>query len=426
MAVVEKVRQVWQIKDLRNKILFVVAMLIIFRIAAHIPIPGVNIANLKDLFSRNQMLGMLNLLSGGAMANFSIVALGVAPYITASIIMQLLTMIVPRLEELSKEGSAGHQKINQYSRLLTIPLAAMQSYGMIMIFRQSSQPIITFSSTFQLISTIIVMMTGTVFLMWLGELITEKKIGHGISLIIFAGIVERLPASLQQSIVTFSKGQIMNWVILGALALITIAGVVILTEGQRNIPITYARRIRGNRMYGGMDTYLPLRVNQAGMIPIIFAISIVLFPGLIGQLISRSGTVFIANFGQSLTKLFQNQGVYGLVYFILVVAFTYFYTSIIFHPTQIAENLQKQGGFVPGLRPGQPTANHFSAISKRIMLAGALSLGLIAVLPIITQSVFSVKTFVIGGASVLIVVSVVLETVKQIQAQISMHEYEGL
>ncbi len=421
-----KIRQLWQIKDLRNSLLFVMAMLIIFRIAAHIPVPGVNIANLKDFFSRNEMLGMLNILSGGAMSNFSLVAMGIAPYITASIIMQLLTMIVPRLEELSKEGASGYKKINQYSRLLTVPLAILQSYGMIAIFSQSSQPILGSLSTFELVNILMVMTAGTVFLMWLGELITEKKIGNGISLLIFAGIVERVPISIQQTIATFSADQIINFLVLVVLALVTIAGVVIITEGQRNIPVTYARRIRGHRMYGGTDTYLPMKVNQAGMIPIIFAISIVLFPGLIGQLLSRSGSAFMAKFGQILMGITQNQLIYGLLYFTLVVAFTYFYTSIIFHPKQIADNLQKQGGFVPGLRPGEPTASYLSTVSVRIMLAGALSLGIIAVLPIITQNVFRLSTFVVGGAAILIVVSVVLESVKQIQAQIAMHEYEGL
>lgn len=422
----EKIKQIWQIKDLKKSFLFVLSMLVIFRLAAHIPVPGVNIENLKEFFSRNEMLGMLNILSGGAMANFSLVAMGVAPYITASIIVQLLTMIIPRLEELSKEGATGYQKINQYSRLLTVPLAILQSYAMIMIFRQSSQPIIGSLSKFELFNVVMVMTAGTVFLMWLGELITEKKIGNGVSLLIFAGIVERIPTSLQQTIATFSKDQIFNLLILVVLSLITVAGVVIITEGQRNIPVTYARRIRGNRMYGGTDTYLPLKVNQAGMIPIIFAISIVLFPGLIGQLMSRSGSVFINKLGGIFMNITQNQLIYGLLYFILVVAFTYFYTSIIFHPTQIADNLQKQGGFIPGLRPGQPTADHLSIISTRIMLVGALSLGVIAVLPIITQNIFKFSTFTVGGAAILIVVSVVLETVKQVQAQISMHEYEGV
>lgn len=422
----EKIRQIIQIKDLRNSLLFVMGMLIIFRIAAHIPVPGANVENLKDFFSQNEMLGMLNILSGGAMKNFSIVAMGIAPYITASIIMQLLTMVIPRLEELGKEGSSGQAKINQYSRLLTVPLALLQSYGLIMLFRQSAQPIIGNLTPFTLINILIVMTAGTIFLMWIGELITEKRLGNGISLIIFAGIVEGIPISLQQSIATFSSAQLMNWIVLAALALITIAGVVFITEGQRNIPVTYARRIRGNRMYGGMDTYLPLRVNQAGMIPIIFAISIVLFPGLIGQLMVRSSSSFVAGFGNILLQINQNQLLYGILYFVLVVAFTYFYTSIIFHPNQIADNLQKQGGFVPGIRPGQPTAGYLKNVSNRIMLAGALSLGIIAVLPIITQNAFRVTTFVVGGAAILIVVSVVLESVKQIQAQIAMHEYEGV
>lgn len=422
----EKIKHIWQIKDLRKKILFVLGMLIIFRIAAHIPLPGVNIERLRDFFASNEMLGMLNILSGGAMANFSIVAMGIAPYITASIIMQLLTMIVPKLEELSKEGSAGRQKINQYSRLLTVPLALIQSYGMLMLLRQSGQGVIGELSFLNLVNILIVMLGGTIFLMWIGELITEKKIGNGISLLIFAGIVEKLPASLQQSIAIFDASQLTNWIILAVLGLITVAGVVWLTQGQRNIPVTYARRIRGHKMYGGTDTYLPMRVNQAGMIPIIFAISIVLFPSLIGQFMMRSSSEIVFKIGEFFVGLMQNQLFYGLTYFILVVAFTYFYTSIIFHPQQIAEQLQKQGGFIPGIRPGQPTASYLGNVSNRIMLAGALSLGIIAILPIITQNIFKISTFVVGGAAILIVVSVVLETVKQVQAQVSMHEYEDL
>jgi len=426
MGIVNRIKQIWRIKDLRDRVLFVVAMLVIFRIAAHIPIPGVNLANLKELFERNEMLGMLNLLSGGAMANFSVVAMGIGPYITASIIMQLLTMIVPRLEELSKQGSSGQQKINQYSRYLTVPMAAIQGYAMIMIFRQSSAQILGVLPALQLLNIILVMVAGTIFLMWLGELISEKNVGNGISLIIFAGIVERLPASLQRNVATFTPDQISNWLILGALAFITIIGIVIITQGQRNIPITFARQIRGNRMYGGRDSYLPLRVNQAGMIPIIFAISIVLFPSLAGNLMTRSATPLVANFGRQLVNMFQNQLIYGATYFILVVAFTYFYTSIIFHPDQIAENLQKRGGFVPGIRPGQPTSSYFKQISNRIMLAGALFLGMIAILPLISKNVFQTTTFTVGGAGILIVVGVVLTTVEQVKAQISMHEYEGM
>ena len=269
------------------------------------------------------------------------------------------------------------------------------------------------------------MTAGTVFLMWLGELITEKNIGNGVSLIIFAGIVERIPAALQQTIVTFTASKVMELLVLTVLAVITIACVVLITQAQRNIPVTYARRVRGRKMYGGQDTYLPLKVNQAGMIPIIFAISVVLFPGLIGKIMMRSNTAFIANIGEFLSTIMNNQLVYGLIYFGLVVAFAYFYTSIVFHPDEISENLQKQGGFIPGIRPGDHTATYLSNISKRIMFAGALSLGIIAVLPVIIQNTFQTSSFVIGGAAVLITVSVVLRTVKQIQAQVSMHEYEG-
>jgi preprotein translocase subunit SecY len=421
-----KIIQIFKIRELRNSILFVLAMLVVFRIAAHIPLPGVNIENLKNFFAQNQILGLLNILSGGAMENFSIVALGVAPYITASIIFQLLTMIIPRLEELSKEGEAGYHKINQYTRLLTVPLAALQSYGMITLLQRSGQQIMGSLDVWGWVTTISVLTAGTVFLMWLGELMTEKRIGNGISLIIFAGIVAGLPAMLQRTIATFDPSQILNLVIFAVLALITVAGVVYITEAQRNVPVSYAKRIRGTRMYGGMETFLPLRVNQAGMIPIIFAISIIMFPPLVAQLLQQIKKAWVINSSQFVIDLFQNQLFYGILYFTLVVAFTYFYTSVVFHPHKIAENLQKQGGFIPGLRPGQPTAKFLGDVSNRIILAGALFLGIIAILPLITQQAFGTGTLVVGGASLLIVVSVVIETVKQIEAQLSMREYERL
>jgi len=421
----KKLREIWQFKDLRNNILFVLLLLVIFRLAAHIPIPGINLANLKDLFARNAILGLVNILSGGAMSNFSVVALGVGPYITASIIMQLLTMIIPSLEELSKEGSSGYQKINQYSRILTVPLALVQAYSMIQLLNRSGQHIFNSLTPFSLITTMIIMTAGTIFLMWLGELISEKKVGNGISLIIFAGIVERIPSSLQQFIITFDISKITNLAIFIVLGVITIAGVVLLTQGQRNIPVSFARRIRGNKMYGGMDTYLPIRVNQAGMIPIIFAISIVLLPSLAGQFMQKSSVAWVAGAGGTLISIFKNQLIYGIVYFLLVVAFTYFYTSIVFHPQQVSENLQKQGGFVPGIRPGESTTEFLSHTSNRIMLAGALSLGIIAILPLITQAAFNTTAFAVGGASLLIVVSVVLETMQQIDSQLTMREYEA-
>lgn len=420
----DKIRTIWQYKDLRNSILFVLAILVIFRLAAHIPLPGVDREALKNFFSQNQVFGLLNVLSGGAMERFSIVAMGVGPYITASIIFQLLTMIIPSLEELSRQGHSGYKKINQYTRIATVPLAMLQAYGLITLLKRSTQGVVTISSFQEMALTIVILTAGTMFLMWLGELVSEKRVGNGISLLIFAGIVADIPISLQRTLITFDPSQILNLVVLVILGIITVAGVVILNEGQRNIPVSYARRIRGMRMYGGTDTYLPLRVNQAGMIPIIFAISLILFPPLIGQFLSQVKSEVIANSGRFLVALFQNQVFYGALYFILVVAFTYFYTSIIFRPDQIAEHLQQQGGFVPGLRPGRNTAEHLARVSNRIMLAGAISLGLIAILPLITQGVLGITALTVGGASLLIVVSVVIDTVKQIEAQLAMREYE--
>jgi preprotein translocase subunit SecY len=421
----ETITRAFQIKSIRNRILFVVAMLCVFRFAAHIPLPGVDVNALKNFFANNQLLGMLNLLSGGAMSNFSIITLGLGPYITASIIIQLLTMIIPSLGELAQEGQRGQQKINQYTNFVTIPLAILQSYGMIRLLQSGGTSLIGELKGLSLITAISTMTAGTMFLVWLGELITEKRIGNGVSLLILAGIVERLPISLQQSILTFTSSQIITYIVFILVAILTIVGVVYLTEGERNIPISYARRIRGNRMYGGTDTYLPLRVNPVGMIPIIFAMAIVLIPGFIGQFLSRAASPVIANFGQGLANLFQNQIIYGLVYFALVFAFTYFYTSIVFHPDQISENLQRSGGFIPGIRPGEPTTKYLHSTLQHILLFGALSLGIIAVLPIIVQGIFHITAFTVGGASVLIVVSVILETMEQIKSQIAVYEYEG-
>lgn len=423
---IEKLRSIWKVKDVRNRLLFVLGMLALFRLASHIPVPGVNLQNLQDLFSSNQVLSLLNVFSGGGYSNFSIVMLGVGPYITASIIMQLLTMIVPSLEAMQKEGEQGQQRINQYTRLLTIPMAILSAYGTIVYLRQSGAGIIENMPIFELITAIITITGGTIFLMWIGELITEKKVGNGISLIIFAGIVSGIPASIQQSLSVIDQTQITTFIGFAVLALVTIAGVVFVTEGQRNIPVNYAKRIRGNRMYGGVSTHLPLRVNQAGVIPIIFAISIVLFPPLIAQFFVNASTAWIASFATMVINFFQNQTTYAIMYFVLVVAFTYFYTAVIFHPQQISENLQKQGGFIPGIRPGNPTAQYLGYISNRIILGGALFLGVIAVLPVLTQSATGISSFTIGGTSLLIVVSVVIETVKQIDAQLVMHDYEGL
>lgn len=421
-----KLAQIWKIKDLRNSILYVLGVLIIFRIAAHIPVPGVDVMGLKKLFANNQLLGLMNVFSAGSMENFSIVMLGVAPYITSSIIFQLLVMVVPKLEELSKEGEYGRAKINKWTRWLTIPLALMQSFGMITLLRQSSGGVILNLAPWQLAMSMLTITAGTVFMMWLGELISEKHIGNGISILIFAGIVSGLPTMIGSSVFTYQSSDWINMAIFAAIALVTIIGVVIVTEGQRNIPVTYARQVRGNKMYGGSSTHLPIRVNQAGVIPIIFAISIILIPPTVAQLFLRVNVSWVASGARWVIDLFQNQMFYGVFYFVMVVAFTYFYTAVIFHPDQISENLQKQGGFIPGIRPGKNTAEYLQKIVSRVVFTGALFLGIIAVLPIITAQLTGTQSLVIGGTSLLIVVSVVIETVNQINAQLSMRDYEEI
>jgi len=422
---IEKLTQIWKARDLRNSILFILGMLVIFRLAAHIPIPGVNVVALREFFASNQILGLMNIFSGGGMENFSIVMMGVAPYITSSIIFQLLAMIIPKLEEMQKEEQ-GRQQINMWTRWLTVPLAMLQSFGMITILRRSSSAILGDISAFDLGAMIITITAGTIFLMWLGELISEKKIGNGISLIIFAGIVAGLPQVVQQTLVTFDPSQLFLLISFTVIALITVIGVVIITEGQRNVPVQYARQIRGNRMYGGTSTHLPLRVNMAGVIPIIFAISVVIFPPMIAQFFIHARTAWIAKGAEWTIVLFQNQLVYGILYFLLVFAFTFFYTEVIFHPTQIAENLQKQGGFIPGIRPGRHTSEYLANTTHKIIFVGALFLGVIAILPLIMRYFTGMQSLAIGGTSLLIVVAVVIETVKQIESQLTMREYEGM
>ena len=422
---IEKLTQIWKARDLRNGILFILGMLVIFRLAAHIPIPGVNVVALREFFASNQILGLMNIFSGGGMENFSIVMMGVAPYITSSIIFQLLAMIIPKLEEMQKEEQ-GRQQINMWTRWLTVPLAMLQSFGMITLLRRSSSAILGDISAFDLGAMIITITAGTIFLMWLGELISEKKIGNGISLIIFAGIVAGLPQVVQQTLVTFDPSQLFLLISFTVIALITVIGVVIITEGQRNVPVQYARQIRGNRMYGGTSTHLPLRVNMAGVIPIIFAISVVIFPPMIAQFFIHARTAWIAKGAEWTIVLFQNQLVYGILYFLLVFAFTFFYTEVIFHPTQIAENLQKQGGFIPGIRPGRHTSEYLANTTHKIIFVGALFLGIIAILPLIMRYFTGMQSLAIGGTSLLIVVAVVIETVKQIESQLTMREYEGM
>ncbi len=422
---IDKLKKIWKIRDLRNNVLFVLLMLVIFRLFAHVPVPGVDVSVLKEIFASNQILGLLNVFSGGSMDNFSIVMMGIGPYITASIIFQLLGMVVPKFEEMQKE-EAGRQKINTWTRIATVPLAFIQAYSMIALLRRSSYGIMGDISVFELFTTIITITAGTMLLMWIGELISEKKIGNGISLLIFAGIISSLPSAVQRLFVTFDLSQI--YLLLGFLviAIITIVGIVIINEGQRNIPVQYARQIRGNRAFGGNSTHLPMRVNTAGVIPIIFAISVIVFPTIIAQFFTTAKSAFVSKAAYWVIEVFQNQLVYGIVYFLLVVAFTYFYTEIIFKPDQVAENLQKQGGFIPGVRPGRYTSEYLSYISRRILLAGSLFLGLIAVLPLLMQYFTGMQSLAIGGTSLLIVVSVVIETVKQIESQITMREYDHI
>lgn len=422
---IDKLKKIWKIRDLRNNVLFVLLMLVIFRLFAHVPVPGVDVSVLKEIFASNQILGLLNVFSGGSMDNFSIVMMGIGPYITASIIFQLLGMVVPKFEEMQKE-EAGRQKINTWTRIATVPLAFIQAYSMIALLRRSSYGIMGDISIFELFTTIITITAGTMLLMWIGELISEKKIGNGISLLIFAGIISSLPSAVQRLFVTFDLSQI--YLLLGFLviAIITIVGIVIINEGQRNIPVQYARQIRGNRAFGGNSTHLPMRVNTAGVIPIIFAISVIVFPTIIAQFFTTAKSAFVSKAAYWVIEVFQNQLVYGIVYFLLVVAFTYFYTEIIFKPDQVAENLQKQGGFIPGVRPGRYTSEYLSYISRRILLAGSLFLGLIAVLPLLMQYFTGMQSLAIGGTSLLIVVSVVIETVKQIESQITMREYDHI
>ncbi len=410
-------------EDVRRKIIFTAGIFVVFRIFAHIPVSGVNLASLKTLFSQNQFLGLLDIFSGGTLANFSVMALGLNPYINASIILQLATFVFPKLEELSKEGESGRQKINQYTRFLTVPLALVQGFGTYALLR--SQGIISILSPISLIAFVATMTAGTLLLVWFGELITEKGIGNGISVLIFGGIVGRMPVVLQQTAQTITSENMLNILIFLGLSIVLIGGIVFMNEAVRQISVFYAKRTRGNKTYAGQTTHLPLRLNQAGVIPIIFAVSLVLVPSLIGNYLSSSKNPSLHAVAGVLSTLFNPTGIfYNALYFILGVGFTYFYTAVIFNPKKIAEEIQKHGGFIPGIRPGTPTANYLNYILTRITLAGAVFLGIIAILPTIARMATGVQTLLLGGTGLLIVVSVVLETVRAIEAQLVMRNYE--
>jgi len=423
MAFVENLRKIWTLPDLRRRVLFVILLLLITRLFAHIPLPGVQLDTLRDFFSRNQLFGILDMFSGGSISRFSIILMGVGPYITSSIIIQLLTVAIPSLEALQKEGEFGRHKINQYTRWLTIPMAIIQAYGMLAILR--SQGIVISLSTFDLITVLIAASAGTIFLMWIGELISENGIGNGISLIITLGIIAGLPVQVRNTFAIIGTGKIGALIFFGVLTLITIGFIVLVTEGERQIPVTYARRIRMGATIP-VESHLPLRVNTAGVIPIIFAISFITLPGVAARFFQSARTPFIANSASAIAKFFENNLYYGIIYFILVIAFTYFYTSIVFKPDEVAENLQKQGGFIPGIRPGRETSTYLKSIMSKITLPSSIFLGIIAVLPFLVQAATGITTLVLGGTSILIIVAVIIETMKQFQAQLVMKTYENL
>ena len=422
----------FRIADLRQKLIFTLAMLLVFRFIAHVPVPGVNVAALERLFEENQFIGFLDLFSGGALASFSVAAMGVYPYITASIIMQLLVPVIPRLQEISKEGESGRNRINQMTHWLTVPLAAAQAYGTPQLLNATSpgnEPIISnFGFTVNplgTVSIIISMTAGTMLLIWIGELITQHGIGNGVSMIIFGGIVARLPAQIYQAMVGGTGlAAVLIFVVLGVL---TVAAIVVIYEGQRRIPVQVAKRIRGSRMVGGQSTHIPLKVNSAGMIPLIFASSILIFPGTVAGYflgVENEWGRWIAEGIYNFFNLQQSWG-YWVLYFMLVVLFTFFYTLVIFQQQNISENLQKQGGFVPGIRPGRPTSEYLYKVLIRITLAGALFLGFIAILPFLVRIFTGVQTLSLESTALLIVVGVGLDTMRQLESQLLMRHYRG-
>jgi preprotein translocase subunit SecY len=418
----EKIRLVIKDSTLSKKILFILIAFIIFRLMAAIPVPGVDTVALKSFFDSNQFFGLLNILSGGGLSGLSIIMLGVGPYITSSIIMQVMTMISSKLKALyHEEGEAGRKKFMQYSRLLTIPIATVQGLGFLLFLQQ--QGIISILSPMAMVVNIVTIVAGSMLLMWLGELISEFGIGNGVSLIIFGGIVAGLPTAISQILFTFEPAMIPTYLAFIFIGLIIVVAVVYITEAERPIPVTYAKQVRGNQSYGGISTYLPIRLNQAGVIPIIFALSILMLPQMITGLLSTINTPVVQNIVIGINGFLANQLYYGILYFFLVFLFTYFYTSITFEPDTMAENLQKSGAFIPGVRPGESTSKHIGHIVARLTLFGATFLGLIAVLPLIVSGISGITALSIGGTSLLIAVSVVIDLIKKTDSQISMRQY---
>lgn len=423
-SIIEPLVKAFKIPDLRRKLLITTAIVVITRIVAHIPVGGVDFVALRNLFSQSQILNLLDIFSGGTLANFSIISLGLNPYINASIIIQLLTMIVPSLEALSKEGEYGRGKINQYTRYLSVPFSLIQAIGMYVLLK--NQGVLGNITPIQAVSIIVGMTAGTIFLMWLGELISEYGIGNGISLLIFAGIVSRLPVVLAQTVSTADQTQTLNYLILGALGIGVVAAVVFINEGRRQIAVHYARRFMGGKEGGGgAQTYLPLRVNQAGVIPIIFAVSLVLIPSFAGSYLANANNPQLSYLGRFLATNFDPSAIsYNIIYFLLVVGFTFFYTAVIFNPVKVSDEIKKYGGFIPGIRPGTQTASYLNYIMVRVTLAGAIFLGAIAILPSIASQVTGITTLLLGGTGLLIVVSVILDTAKHFESKLIERSYE--
>jgi len=401
---------------------FILLALLVFRLFATIPIPGIDPSQLQAFLSQNEFFGLINIFSGGGLSQLSVVMLGVGPYITAIIILQLLTIMSTRLKSLyQEEGEIGRKKFYQYARLLTVPLAAVQGAGLMMLLRQ--QGLLVGFGTFEFVAALIIIVSGSVFLMWIGELISEFGIGNGISIMIFAGIVAVIPGAVSQLALTYTPVLLTTYIALLVAAVVVIAGVIWVMEAERPVPITYAKQSRGGQTYGGTSSYLPIRINQAGVMPIIFALSIMLFPQMLSSWFIASASPALQSIGSGLTWFFNSGWLYALVYFVIVFLFTYFYTAITFDPESTAENLQKSGAFIPGIRPGNATTAYLAMITNRVTFFGAIFLGVVAVIPIIIQQVTGIQALAIGGTGLLIVVSVILDLIKRIDGQLAMREY---
>lgn len=422
MKLWDKIKLVFTDKYLRRKIIFVLIILAVFRFLSTIPIPGINAFRLQGFLENSQFLGLINIFSGGGLSALSIVMMGAGPYITASIIMQLLTLMSPRLKSMyHEEGEMGRAQFAKYSRYLTVPLALIQGFALLTILSQNGA--LEVLTAYQKAVAMIVVMAGSMFLVWLGELISERGIGNGVSVIIFAGIVAAIPGKVSQMVATFDKAQLLTYAGFLIVALVLIVGIIIITEAERLLPITYANQARAGGSMGGQSSYLPLRINQAGVMPVIFALSVLLFPQLIANFFANSSHQFLLSLSQAMNWFINSQWVYALAYFLLVFLFTYFYTAVTFDPEAVATNLQKNGAFIPGIRPGVSTSEYIGKIVSRITFMGAIFLGVIAVLPVIMRQVTGVSTLAIGGTAVLIVVSVILDILKKVEGQVSMRQY---